>query len=352
MTKEIKEVLTFKPQEVVKQLLSDLSTRTRDVIKRRFGLASKETMTLEAVGQIYGITRERVRQIESFTIRAIKKSDAMNKLEPIFTELKLVMDEYGGIVHEEEFLAHISHDQVAQNNVHFLLVIGDAFDKLKEDDSFHHRWTTDPEIAEGVHQSLRNLCEAISTDELLPEEKIVEHFLTRLDKRLSPELAKAKVKNWLKLSKEIGLSPIGEWGLSRSPNVRVRGIKDYAFLVMRRRGEPMHFTEVAKAINETFGKKANAATSHNELIKDKRFVLVGRGIYALSDWGYTPGIVREVIANILQKHGAMTREEVMAAVKKERYVKDNTILVNLKNPKYFKEDKKTGKFSLPGAKTA
>lgn len=347
MTKEIKEVLTFKPQEVVKTLLADLSTRTRDVVKRRFGLASKDTMTLEAVGQIYGITRERVRQIESFTLRAIKKSEAMAKLEPVFTELKTVMAEYGGVVHEQEFLEHISSDQVTQNNVHFLLVIGEAFQKLREDESFHHRWTVDADMADGVHQSLRNLCAAISEDELLPEETLVGHFINGLDKRLSPEEAKKKVKNWLKLSKQIGLSPVGEWGLSSSPNVRVRGIRDYAFLVMRRRGEPMHFTEVSKAINESFNKKANAATSHNELIKDKRFVLVGRGIYALSDWGYTPGIVREVIAAILKKHGPMTRQEVMAAVKKERYVKENTVLVNLKNPKYFKEDKKTGKFSLP-----
>lgn len=350
MSKEIKEVLTFNPAEVVKTLLADLSARTRDVIKRRFGLATKEGMTLEAVGQIYGITRERVRQIESFTIKAIKKSEAMAKLEPVFTELGVVMEEYGGIVHEDEFLKHLSHDQIAQNNIHFLLVLGEAFNKFREDDSFHHRWAVDTNTAEGVHQSLRNLCEVISEDDLLSEDKIIEHFMANLDKRLSPDKARAKVKNWLKLSKEIGLSPIGEWGLSRSPSVRVRGIRDYAFLVMRRHGEPMHFTEVAKAINQTFNKKANAATSHNELIKDKRFVLVGRGIYALADWGYTPGVVRDVITEILKKNGPMTKDQVMAAVRKERYVKDNTILVNLKNPKFFKEDKKTKLFSLPASK--
>lgn len=338
--------LTFKSQDVVKTLLADLSTRSRDVIKRRFGLANKDAMTLEAVGQIYGITRERVRQIESFAIKAIKKSPAISKAESVFAELKRVMEDRGGIVHEQEFLDYISSDQITQNNIHFLLVIGDAFAKLREDDFFHHRWTVDNNLAEGVHQSLRNLCQIISDDELLPEDKVIEHFLAKMDKRLSAEQAQNKVKNWLKLSKEIGLSPIGEWGLSKSPNVRVRGIRDYAFLVMRRRGEPMHFTEASKAINETFNKKANAATTHNELIKDKRFVLVGRGIYALAEWGYTPGVVRDVINQLITKNGPMTKAQVMAAVKKERYVKDNTILVNLKNPKFFKEDKKTGLFSL------
>lgn len=347
MNKDTKETLSFKPPEVVKTLLADLSTRTRDVVKRRYGLAAKETMTLEAVGQIYGITRERVRQIEGIAIKAIKKSPGMTALDPVFNELKNVMDDYGGIVHEQEFLNHISKDPIVQNNVHFLLVIGDAFSKLREDDQFHHRWTIDADLAEGVHQSLRNLCQVIELDELLPEDKIVEHFMNGLDKRIPADKARSKVKQWLKLSKEIGLSPIGEWGLAKSPNVRVRGIKDYAFLVMRRKGEPMHFTEVAKAINDTFAKKANAATSHNELIKDKRFVLVGRGIYALSDWGYTRGVVRDVIEHILRKNGPMPRKQIMDAVRKERYVKDNTILVNLKNPKFFKEDKKTGLFSLP-----
>ncbi|MEK7650577.1 MAG: sigma factor-like helix-turn-helix DNA-binding protein [Patescibacteria group bacterium] len=346
-SKETKEVMAFKPVEVVKELLASLGARPRDVVKRRYGLATKETMTLEAVGQIYGITRERVRQIENATIAQIKKSEANTAAQSIFAQLKGVMEDYGGLVHEQEFLDHISKDQVVQNNVHFLLVLGDAFAKLKEDDYFHHRWTVDASLAEGVHQSLRNLCQVLDTNELVSEDKIVEHFMSGLDKRVSPEMARQKVKNWLKLSKEIGLSPVGEWGLAKSPNVRVRGIKDYAFLVMRRKGSPMHFTEVAKEITATFGRKTNAATSHNELIKDPRFVLVGRGLYALGDWGYTPGIVRDVIKQILDKNGAMTKAQVMAAVKKERYVKDNTILVNLKNPKFFKEDKKSGLFSNP-----
>ena len=52
----------------------------------------------------------------------------------------------------------------------------------------------------------------------------------------------------------------------------------------------MHFKEVAEAISKTFGKKTHYATCHNELIKDSRFVLVGRGMYALAEWGYQAGI--------------------------------------------------------------
>jgi DNA-directed RNA polymerase delta subunit len=115
-------------------------------------------------------------------------------------------------------------------------------------------------------------------------------------------------------------------------------MRDYAFLVMRRHGSPMHFSEVAKAINSHFDRPSHMQTVHNELIKDDRFVLVGRGLYALKEWGYEGGIVRTVIQKILEKDGALTKEEIIKRVLKERYVKENTILVNLQNSKYFAKD--------------
>ncbi len=345
MTKDnIKEVVTFKPKAATKSLLAVLTDRARDIVKKRYGLEAKEGLTLEAIGQGYGITRERVRQIEEFALRSIKKSSAFGGAGDIFVELKSVMEQYGGVVHEQEFLNHVSGDRVEQNHLHFLLVLGDAFTRLREDDTFHHRWTVDQDLAEAVHLSLKNLCQNLSADDLLGEEEMIAAFIKSLQAGIKPEEAQVHAKRWLKLSKDVGQSPIGEWGLTSSPNVRVRGIRDYAFLIMRQHGSPMHFSEVAKAIAATFGRKANPATCHNELIKDKRFVLVGRGMYALREWGYAEGIVRDVIKEVLKKNGPLTKDDVIAKVMKERYVKPNTILVNLKNPQYFKQNKE-GKFA-------
>lgn len=345
----IKEAITFKPKQVVKNLLAVLTDRARDVVRRRYGLDEGETMTLEAVGNIYNITRERVRQIEEFALKTIKKSPAFSEAAGHFDELKAVMENYGGIVHEQEFLNHLTKEVTIQNHVHLLLVLGDAFTKLREDDSFHHRWTTNPAVAEAVQHSLRNLFRCLGTNDLMSEGDILKCFSDNLHEDLKADKHNAdftdKAKRWLRISKEVGVNPMGEWGLAKSPHVKLRGIRDYAFLVLRRGGKPLHFTEVAKAITETFKRRANAATTHNELIKDKRFVLVGRGIYGLSEWGYTPGIVREVIRGVLAKKGPMTKEEVMEAVLKERYVKPSTVLINLKNPRYFKQNKE-GKFSV------
>jgi DNA-directed RNA polymerase delta subunit len=108
---------------------------------------------------------------------------------------------------------------------------------------------------------------------------------------------------------------------------------------MKKAAKPMHFREVSKEILNEFGRKAHTATTHNELIRDERFVLVGRGVYALREWGHMGGVVREVIAQIIDNaKRAMKKEEIIEAVKKERVVKDNTILVNLQNPLYFKKN--------------
>jgi len=125
----------------------------------------------------------------------------------------------------------------------------------------------------------------------------------------------------------------------------VKNIADYAYLVMKKNGSPMHFREIAKAIQETFGKKAHEATTHNELIKSDRFVLVGRGIYALSEWGYRSGPVVTIIEHVLREHGPLTRDEIIERVGKERYVKTNTILVNLQQCPQFTKTRE-GKYAI------
>ncbi|MEK7621608.1 MAG: sigma factor-like helix-turn-helix DNA-binding protein [Patescibacteria group bacterium] len=339
----IKETISFRPKQVSKALLASLPERAQDIMKRRYGLEEGEGETLEAIGKRYGITRERVRQIEEFSLRAIRKSSAFSVTQEVFAELEASLHEYGGIVHEREFLNHLDKNLAVQNNLHFLLVLGDAFTRLKEDDHFHHRWLVDETLANRVHESLQQVTEALTDTDLLSERDMVLRLLVALKEPTGDSQLAEKARRWLSISKRLGISPVGEWGLATSPSVRVRGVRDYAFLVLRQQGSPMHFTEVAKAINTIFSRRANPATCHNELIKDQRFVLVGRGIYALTEWGYAPGIVRDVIQNIIKEHGPLTEAEVLARVLKERYVKPNTVLVNLKNPKFFKKDKE-GKY--------
>jgi hypothetical protein len=338
--------LNFKPKQVVKKLLTGLPPRAKEVITKRYGLEKDgERQTLEAIGSQYGITRERVRQIENSALTHIRKSKEYKEEKGSFETLEKLLHEMGGIVSEDDFLNHLSKDLITQNHLNLMLVVGDSFSREKEDDEFKHRWYIDPELSKKVHDSLRKLYKNLKDDDLIPESEIISQFLD-YTKDVSEKYKNEEVlRRWLRLSKNIDKNPLGEWGPATSPNVRAKGIRDYAFLAMRKHGSPIHFKDIAKIITDLFNKKAHPATTHNELIKDERFVLVGRGLYALSEWGYLSGVVKEVIKKILEKHGPLKKEEIIDKVMKERYVKENTILVNLHNSKHFRKTK-DGKYSL------
>jgi len=310
------------------------------VLVNRFGLGDDaERKTLEAIGKKYGITRERVRQIENVALNAVRKSDVFKNEEDAFHELKRVMESMGAVIGEEELLKALSSDSSVQNHIHFHLTLHDTFEKHNEDDHFKSRWFVNKNVADEVHASLKKLYESLADDEIIPESEMISRFLDTL-KNVSDEYKNEEIaKRWLNMSKKLASNPLGEWGRAHSSNVKTRGIKDYAFLVMRKHGSPMHFREVAQSITDVFKKKTHTATTHNELIKDPRFVLIGRGLYGLTTWGYKKGVVKDVIADILKKDGPLSKEDIIDRVMKERYLKRNTILVNLQNAKYFKKNK-------------
>jgi hypothetical protein len=338
--------MNIKVKDITKRLLDELPKRSQDILTKRYGLGKvAKRETLEGIGREYKITRERVRQIEAFALNLIRKSKAYAGSQGAFAQLKKIVDDFGGIVHEQLFLESQAKDKLTQNQIHFLLVVSDAFTKIKEDEDFHHRWTTNEELATKVHQSLKNLCSNFTEGDLVSEPELVEKFLKELKTLSSEPKVSQFADKWLTLSKSLAKNPLGEWGLASSPNIRMRGIRDYAYLVLRKAQKPLHFSEVAKQIQKTFGREAHPATCHNELIKDNRFVLVGRGLYALTEWGYSKGTVIEVIQKLIKEHGPLSRQEVVEGVLKQRQVKLNTIIVNLQNPKFFKR-LSDGRFNL------
>ncbi|MFT6829549.1 MAG: hypothetical protein ACJAV6_000379 [Candidatus Paceibacteria bacterium] len=338
MKKTRKIKLKFKPQQSSKKLLKGLKDRDRYVLESRFGLDDTKKKTLESIGQEYDITRERVRQIQDAALKAIRKSDSYDEARDIFAEIETMINGMGGVVSEDNFLDTVHDDDLIQNHIHFHLVVGDNFKKHKEDKKFHARWSIDGDLTDKVHSALEKLHDHVTEEELLSEEQMIMKFLDRLDGVEDGYVDDEIAQQFLTLSKLVAKNPLGDWGLTASQNISVRGIRDYAYLIMKKSGSPMHFREVAESITETFSKKAHPATTHNELIKDDRFVLVGRGMYGLKEWGYRSGVVKDVIRDLIDERGPMTKEEIIESVLKERYLKENTILVNLSNKDYFARD--------------
>ena len=337
--------ISFKPKTITKKLLSVLNERGQDVLNKRFGLNGEKKMTLEAIGNIYGITRERVRQIENFALNSIRKSDVYEEEKPVFDEIENNIRSFGGVVSEKDILEYMSKNEDVHNYLIFLLVLGDPFEHKKEDVHFNPHWVVDRQIADSVRTALQTLFKSLSLEDLISEEDIINRFLEKLKDVAEEYRNKEIARRWLGISKKVDKNVLGDWGIAHSPNIKARGMRDYAFLVIRKNGSPMHFSEVAKEIEKTFNRKAHVATCHNDLIRDDRFVLVGRGLYALSDWGYASGVVRDVIIDVLKKESPLSKKEIIERVMRERYVKPNTILVNLQNPKFFKRDE-DGKYYL------
>lgn len=338
--------ITFKPKAVSKKLLTTLNPRTREIVVNRYGLEKEGRMTLEAIGKTYDITRERVRQIENFALTSMKKSKEYKEHAFVFDELRAIIKELGAVVSEEQLMRHISKDPVVQNHINLYLALGEEFKKHKEDDNFQAHFTIDEKHAAQVRGALEKLYASIDEEDLVTEEEVFSRFMTHLSDVLDEfKDNKESIYRYLALSKVIGKNQLSEWGRTSSPHVKARGIKDYAYLIMRRAGHPMHFKDVAAEINKTFGKKAHVATCHNELIKDSRFVLVGRGMYGLKDWGHTGGVVRDVVTEVLKESGRpLPKDEIVKRVLAKRIVKPNTVLVNLQNPKYFR--KVAGEYTL------
>lgn len=333
-------VFSFDSGALIKRLLGAAPERSRGVLTRRFGLGTTpERETLESIGGRLGITRERVRQIESAGLDVIRASKTFKEVQGSFDEIARHVKSLGVIVPEEKLLSSLGKDEKTRNRFRFFLVVGAAFIRERETNDFLARWHVDHTTAKKIHDALTRLYGSLKDDEVLPESELLDRFLDELKEINDAYKNEEVLKRWLSLSKHIKNNPLSEWGRATAPAISVKGVRDYAYLAIKRHGKPMHFSEVASAIGTLFSKKAHIATTHNELIKDPRFVLVGRGLYALTEWGYKPGVVRDVIRSIIASEGPLKKEDIIKHVKKARFVKDNTILVNLNDSRYFKRMK-------------
>lgn len=293
-------------------LLHGLPSRTQDVLSRRFGLTGKKE-TLEEIGQSYGVTRERVRQIENDGFGRLAEVVEAPQYQKIFTSFAQALQKNGSLAEEETLLAQLGGDKF-QNHVMFLLTLGKPFQRFGETEDTYAFWSTDKTAVFTARRAIDSFVQELKRKgEVLP-------------------LPKNVPASYINISKKIMMSQDGFYGLKEWPEVNPRGVKDKAYIVLKKEQKPLHFTEVANLI----GEGTLCQTVHNELIKDSRFVLVGRGLYALKEWGYEPGVVRDVIANVLKaSHKPMDKDEVLQKVLKQRYVKANTVLLNLQNRKHF-----------------
>jgi len=317
------------------------------VVVSRFGVGRDTHETLEAIGQRYGITRERVRQIEADALKHIRQSKVGSVLAPLLASLGDYISLQGGVVDEPSLTTDFSKNYFSgtgntgryRGMVSLLLSVGDQFEKAPADEKFTNRWYVNKESL----KSQEALCSKITVGLSRTKTVVDEDQIASMARTASNNVGKNVVLNYLTGSKMIGQNVFGLWGLSHWAEIKPRGVKDKAYLVMKQEGKPLHFRDVAKHINdnEFSSRTALAQTVHNELIKDNRFILVGRGLYALKEWGYKEGTVKDVVARVLKENGPLNKDDLVKAVLAERFVKPSTVILNLNSLKKTDEGKYT-----------
>lgn len=334
--------LPIHPKEAAAKVMKLLPTsRLRDVVERRFGLRGKEPETLETIGRSFGITRERVRQLEADGLKHIAKPEATEALAPVLAALEKHFEDHGHVFEESKLLASAAEPRFS-NHIYFFLTVGRPFGRRGEDESWHERWYTKEEALKAAQSivtrtagELSGIGKPVAASELFNILKAQTRDALGVIPS-NPDL----LDSYLSISKLIKQNPYGEFGLVSWPTIHPRGVRDKAYAVMARAGAPMHFREVAAAVSKSgwSSKKAHPQTVHNELIKDPRFVLVGRGIYGLAESGYTPGTVSEVIVSVLKaSKEPMGKDTIIKRVLEARLVKPNTVFLNLQNRRLFRK---------------
>lgn len=327
---------SLKTEEHINDILGTIDReREREIVSRRFGLFERKE-TLEQIGELLGITRERVRQLEKSVLSRLKASAEQGEVPGISgveTILVEKLHQLGEVSRVSKLTEEVSddHSKLEQARIAFLASLCPQLVVINEDDHYYH--------AVGI-ESVRNE-KAIKADvaKIIDAVKKAGEPVTVEAVAKSSGLSDAKQTEALASISKALATLNGRWGLVKWPMVNPKNIRDKIYVILKEHGKHMHFNEIADAIKKSDFKRKDVTTQaiHNELIKDKRFVLIGRGIYALKEWGYEKGTVSDIISEVLRKEGGpLHRDEIVKRVLKSRYVKETTILLNLQGKPQFK----------------
>lgn len=378
--KKAEEVASLDAVAIINDLFGELSEREKDVIIRRYGLHGSEKETLESIGGVHNLTRERIRQIET---TSVKKLQQLENLENYVLTLRKVifqlLEEHGGLM-EKEYLLDLlvgfslnniqsenKDESIHKNYLNFLItkLLHKEFEEVNNAKHFKGfykmKFQTFEHLEELTHELIEKIKETkviFKTKELIDLIYELESFKKHQEKiptvnnlDVSQVLKndffeeEAEIVNnnkalysILKAAKRIEQNKFGHWGMHDCREIKPKTINDKIYLVLKNHSKPMHFAKIAEYINNIGfdHKHANAATVHNELILDTKYVLVGRGLYGLREWGYKKGAVIDVIEEILEEVGKpLTREEIIEKVLERRLVKKATIILALMNKDKF-----------------
>lgn len=329
-----------KPLLDTEQFVQDILTsiereREREIVARRFGLFDRKE-TLEQIGELLGITRERVRQLEKSVIARLKATAEQGQLphvQNVEAALLEQLHDMGEAARVSDLSSRLTAENTRtdQSRIAFLAELCPSLVVIEDNDHYYHSVGT--RAAHDEKAMKANITKIVDAIKKMGEPALIADVAKTTG--IEPvEQARALAS----ISKDLATLN-NRWGLVKWPMVNPKNIRDKIYVILKEHGKHMHFNEIADTIKQSDFKRKDVTTQaiHNELIKDKRFVLIGRGIYALKEWGYKKGTVADIISEVLREAGEpLHRDEIVKRVLKSRFVKETTILLNLQGKTQFK----------------
>lgn len=323
-------------EELVSNILGTIEReREREIVSRRYGLFDRKE-TLEQIGELLGITRERVRQLEKSVVsrlRANAEAGELPGLNEFEQQLSEKIQEVGLVARVSTLSSQLTGEEstkIDQSRLAFIAELSPSLIVIPDNDhSYQSIALADAHDEKQISSLVHDIIEAIKG---IGKPAGISEVTKKIDKDDGKH-----VEALASTSKHLATLN-GKWGLVKWPTVNPKNIRDKIYVILQQHGKHMHFNEIAEAIKASSFKRKDVTTQaiHNELIKDKRFVLIGRGIYALKEWGYKKGTVADIISEVLKEAGEpLHRDEIVKRVLKSRYVKETTILLNLQGKEQF-----------------
>lgn len=329
--------------DVIEEMFLVLTSKEKDVIVQRFSLDNRPRRTLESIGQQFSVTRERIRQIEKIALGKLRRTVQTTKLNLVNDLANKIIKEYGGVVSESKLVSEVlnslrSKEDVDANIIRLALSINTNVEKVEKTNLYRPFWRL-KEIDLALISSVITAGIKVlkKKSDLLNDAKLIVQVRQLLGEKLSM-YSDPMIISVLEIDKR--LKRVNDsFGLMTWRHINPRSIRDKAYIILKSSKQPLHFVEIANRISQAgFDKKVVTVQAvHNELIRYEQFVLVGRGLYALKEFGYQKGTVAEVIEGLLKKKSSLTKQEIIDGVLKQRHVKKGTISLNLqKNPQFVR----------------
>ncbi len=343
--------------DVIEEIFMVLTNKEKDVITQRFSLDSKPKRTLESIGQQFSVTRERIRQIEKIALNKLRRTVKTTRLHSVNELANKILEENGGLLVERKLVSEIlnlikSESKVDGYIIKLALNINQGLVRAEKTNVYSPYWRAKEIPQKLVDTIVKSGVKVLKKKgDVMTDSKLVVQIKQSLGDKLGSHIDQLLVSA-MEISKKVKKTEDG-FGLMDWRHINPRSIRDKAYIVLKKEEKPLHFVEISNKIAEAgFDKKVVTVQAvHNELIRYDQFVLVGRGLYTLKEFGYKKGTVADVITDLLKKKSPMTKQEIIEGVLKQRHVKKGTISLNLqKNPQFVRVGRAVYKFDESLAK--